>query len=124
MIVPYVDTDFLMALIKPDDWLKEPAEKILGKYRGDLWTSSVAIVEVLMVAGRFSLNLENVVVSIYEMVRVPDMPRYIPLAAARFIRVKGMRTFDAFHAASAGEDAIISSDRIFDKAGLRRIPLE
>jgi predicted nucleic acid-binding protein len=45
------------------------------------------------------------------------------LKAARLISRHGMRVFDAFHAAHCG-GTIISSDRVFDRVGLKRVRLE
>jgi hypothetical protein len=35
----YVETDFILALIKDDDWLRNRAEAVFEEYRADLWTS-------------------------------------------------------------------------------------
>lgn len=120
--VPYADTDFLMALLKPKDWLKEPAEELLKKHHGNLWASAGSVIEVLLLCDEYNLDAEDVIVSLYELVDVHVLPRDIALAAAHLVK-KGLRVFDAFHAAYATDDAIISSDDIFDKAGLKRIPL-
>ncbi|MBI4014498.1 MAG: PIN domain-containing protein [Candidatus Aenigmarchaeota archaeon] len=122
--MPYADTDFLMALIKPSDWLKQDAEQFLRKYNGSLWTSPVAIIESLLVIRKFGMDAKEVVVSLYELVDVPLMNRETALAAASFIQDEGMNVFDAFHAAFAMNDFIISSDDVFEKAGLRRIALK
>ncbi|WP_456398062.1 PIN domain-containing protein [Palaeococcus sp. (in: euryarchaeotes)] len=52
----YADTDFFLALLKPDDWLKENARKILEKYRGDITTSDATFIELLLLAERYGLD--------------------------------------------------------------------
>jgi len=120
--VPYLDTDFLIALLKPKDWLKEPAKELLKKHHGNLWASTASVIEVLLVCDEYNLDAEEVIMSLYELVDVHVLPRGIALAAAHLFK-KGLRVFDAFHAAYATDDTIISSDHIFDKIGLKRIPL-
>jgi predicted nucleic acid-binding protein len=47
------------------------------------------------------------------------------LQAARYIGEADVRVFDALHAVTCGpERRILSSDKAFDRLGLRRIPLE
>ena len=52
MINLYADTDFFLALIKKDDWLKKNAEKIYKKYKNELWTSTLTLKELLLLAYR------------------------------------------------------------------------
>ena len=47
----YVDTDFLVALIKPGDWLREPALKLLNDHEGDLWTSPATAIQGILGRG-------------------------------------------------------------------------
>ncbi|MDS0299421.1 hypothetical protein NDI76_11775 [Halogeometricum sp. S1BR25-6] len=35
----YAETDFLLALIKDEDWLGEAAETVYREHRDELWTS-------------------------------------------------------------------------------------
>jgi hypothetical protein len=39
-----------LALIKDDDWLGAAAEEVYTEHEGDLWTSRLALVELLVVA--------------------------------------------------------------------------
>ncbi|MBI2085431.1 MAG: PIN domain-containing protein [Candidatus Aenigmarchaeota archaeon] len=121
--MPYADTDFLLALLKPGDWLKEPAEKTLNAYEGTIWTSIITIAEAVMVGRNMGLNAEEMVSKIVEICKLSEDDKRMALQAAVFISRHGLSTFDAFHAAFAANDAIISSDSVFDKIGLKRINL-
>ncbi|MCX2819406.1 hypothetical protein EGH25_08590 [Haladaptatus sp. F3-133] len=48
----YAETDFLLALIKDDDWLSEGAEEVYKENRDRLWTSEYTLVELMVVAYR------------------------------------------------------------------------
>ena len=119
--MPYADTSFLLAVIKESDWLKKPATAEFEKLKGKLWTSSSAVIEIMLVGARLGMNLDNLIVSLYEIVDVVDMHRDIPLTASYFMQKYGMNVFDAFHAASAGGDEIVTSDSIFAKVGPKTI---
>lgn len=120
----YADTDFFLALIKETDWLKARARSLLAAYRGHLWTSVVTIVELLLLAREFELDPEVIVLDSAEIAEIRGTDVKILLAAAHFMKEFGLHTFDALHAAFAQGDEILSSDRVFDKIGLKRIPLE
>ena len=121
--MPYADTDFFIALLKGEDWLKLKAKKILENYKSRIWTSSWTIVEILMLTKEFKLDPENIVTSINNMVQVEGDIEAL-LAAAHLMKEKNMTTFDALHAVSCKNDAIISSDNIFDRIDMKRIKLE
>jgi len=57
----YVETDFLLALIKDDDWLGEAAESVYRERREELWTSGLTLIELLLVAYREGRDAERVV---------------------------------------------------------------
>ncbi|UPM43203.1 hypothetical protein MW046_01850 [Halocatena salina] len=46
----YVETDFLLALIKDDDWFSDAAETAYHEHRESLWTSQFTLIELLFVA--------------------------------------------------------------------------
>lgn len=76
-----------------------------------------------MVGRAFGLNPERVVSGILDVVEVSESDRGIALRAAVLLSRYGLSTFDAFHAAFAEDEEIISSDGVYDKVGLRRIRL-
>ncbi|WP_123532820.1 hypothetical protein [Halosimplex salinum] len=46
----YVEADFLLALIKDEDWLGDAAETVYYEHSEDLWTSQFTLVGLLLVA--------------------------------------------------------------------------
>jgi predicted nucleic acid-binding protein len=121
--MPYADSNFFLALIKKQDWLNESAEKLLDRYKGEIWTSEWALIEILMLTEKFGLDPENVVNSILQLAKFDGNTDLIR-SVAHLMKDEKMRTFDALHAVSCKGDSIISSDPIFDKVGLKRIKLE
>ena len=120
----YADTDFFLALIKTTDWLKSPAKRLFEQYRDGLWTSVVTVIEMLLLSERMQLDPERIVMDVTEIAEVRGVDRTKLLLAAHFMQENKMRTFDALHAAFAQGDEILSSDRVYDRVGLKRIPLE
>ena len=41
----YAETDFLLALIKDDDWLGDAAESVYRDRRDELWTSQFTLIK-------------------------------------------------------------------------------
>jgi len=121
--MPYADSDFFIALLKEGDWLGTKAESVFKRYKGRIWTSKWTMVEILMLSKEFSLDPENVVISIIQIADVEGGVEEL-MSAAHLIKEKGMKTFDALHAVSCKGDKMISSDSIFDKIGVERIKLE
>jgi len=117
--VIYADTDFFIALLKPNDWLKKRAEEILNRYRGEITTSITTFIELMLLSRRYNIDPVEATVSVMEICGIEDERL---LRAAIYIQ-RGVSTFDAFHAAFC-EGIIISSDGIFDKLGIKRIKLE
>lgn len=126
----YVETDFLIALVKPDDWLNDRAEAALG---GDeeIYTSLLAYVELLVEAYEPDVGIDydvpRVVANLLEVVPIePVHDEDVALAAATYLDEHEVTPFDAFHAGitATNGDRICSSDRIFDDLDLDRVPLE
>ena len=120
----YADTDFFLALIKEKDWLKSKAEKLFEQYKGRLWTSMVTITEMMLLAERLELDPERIVVNVSQLTEVRGVDIRVLLLAAHFMKDYGLRTFDSLHAAFCQGDEILSSDKVFERVGLNRIPLE
>ena len=120
----YADTDFFIALFKESDWLKEPALRALEQYHGQLWTSVATLVELLLLSSRYGLDPQKALrdVALLADVRNADLRSFF--LAARFMRRFGLRPLDALHAALCGDDPILTSDAVFERVGLQRIPLE
>ncbi|ALV63913.1 hypothetical protein ADU37_CDS22160 [Thermococcus sp. 2319x1] len=115
----YADTDFFLALLKPNDWLKENAKKILQKYKGKITTSEVTFIELMLLAKRHNLDPIRLASSVMAICNIEDT-KY--LRAAFYIKEHNVNVFDAFHAANCN-GKIISSDSVYDRLGIERINL-
>jgi predicted nucleic acid-binding protein len=121
----YAETDLLVALAKPDDWLGEAAERALEEY--EVETSLLAYVELLLVSDRYEFDRTRAVADLLDLVPLPDpADQQLVLRAATYQDEHGATTFDAFHAAIAEsrDEAVLGSDGIYDDIGLERIALE
>jgi predicted nucleic acid-binding protein len=127
----YVETDFLTALVKDEDWLRESALRALDE-REDLHTSILAYAEVLVLfydreQADYEIDAPRAIANLLELVPItPPEHEDAVLAAAAFIEEYQLTPFDALHAgvvATSGED-VLSSEQDYDTVGLDRIPLE
>lgn len=126
----YVETDFLIALLKEDDWLRERAELTLASDES-VYTSLLAYIELLVEAydpgEGIDYDVPSVIANLLEVVPIrPVADEDVALAAATFLDEHDVTPFDAFHAGVAvtNGDRIHASDRIYDELGLDRVPLE
>lgn len=120
--MPYADTDFFLALARDEDWLQERASALLEEHRGDIWTSLPTFIEIAYNAEAYEIDLERAAASILELTDVDVEDQVIFQAYAHID--EGLGVMDAFHAAAAGTDTIISSDDAYDAVGMTRIPLD
>lgn len=127
----YVETDFLIALAKPDDWLQEQALATLADDSADVHTSLLAYAEFLTQAYEpgegIDFDVPQVVANLLEEVPiVPEREEEAALAAATYLEEHSITPFDAFHAGLTitNDERIHSSDHIYDELGLDRVPLE
>lgn len=118
----YVETDFLLALIKPEDWLSERATELYESHGEECWTSEFTLVELMLVAYREDLDVERTIANAKQLVEIRGDADAV-LAAASHVEENGLTPFDALHLALAGGDPIISSDDASDGFA-ERIPLE
>ncbi|QDA30839.1 PIN domain-containing protein [Thermococcus indicus] len=116
----YADTDFFLALMKPNDWLKENAKKLYERYRGEITTSEATFIELLLLARKFNLDPMRITAAVMAITGLEDD---LYLRAAYYMKEHGLNPFDAFHAAHCG-GMIISSDKAFGRVGIKRIKLE
>ena len=120
----YADTDFFLALMKQEDWLKAKARKRLKEFKGRLWTSAAAVIEIMLLAEAYQLEADRIVLDVTEIAEVRGVEVRLLQSAACYMVEDGLRTFDALHAAFCQGDEILSSDKVFERVGLKRIPLE
>lgn len=127
----YVETDFLVALAKDDDWLREPAVRALEEY-DDVHTSILAYGELLMLAydredSGYEFDAPRAVTDLLELVPVePAAHEEAVLAAAAFLDEHEMTPLDALHAglATTTGERVLSTEGDYDALGLERLPLE
>jgi predicted nucleic acid-binding protein len=127
----YVENDFLMALVKQEDWLQEPAHRALEEY-DDIHTSIAAYTEFLVLAydqdtGEYQIDVGRALADLVEQIPVrPEVHEQAVLTAAVLADDHGFTPFDAIHggiAISTGQP-ILTSERDYDDVGVDRVPLE
>ena len=109
----YVESDFLLALIKDEDWLEDAAETVYRKYQDKLWTSQLTLVELLVVSYREGRDTERVITNAANLVEVRGDADTV-ITATTYIEDYGFTPFDALHLVESGEDKIVSSDTAYD----------
>lgn len=118
-----VDTDFILALLKPDDWLKPAATRVFAAHAGELRGTEAGLVELLWMARRYRLDAVDLIAAAHATAPFPD--RDVALKAAWNCAREGLSPIDAVlaaHAECRGE-VIVSSDETFDRAGVKRVRL-
>ncbi|MEF8888275.1 MAG: PIN domain-containing protein [Haloarculaceae archaeon] len=109
----YVETDFLLALIKDDDWLGDAAEDVYRDHREELWTSQFTLIELLVVAYREERDAERVVANATDLVEVHGDAGTV-VTAATYVEDHGFTPFDALHLVESSGEPIVSSDDAYD----------
>lgn len=120
----FVETDFLLAIAKDDDWLQSRAEKILNER--EVVTSPFAYLELLIVLERHQFNYTRLFANLLDVVSVGSgEEQQVVLKAVTYFE-DGMTPFDAFHAATAETRSlsIVSSDTAYEDVDAERLPLE
>lgn len=122
----YAETDFFLALLKQENWLKNNAEKIYKEHKDEIWTSTHTLTELILLAyqdGKDPLEIVERASNLVE-VREPQIGVAGYLSACYVMKKYGATPFDALHAIYCGGDKIISSDNKYDTIGLKRVKLE
>jgi hypothetical protein len=109
----YAETDFLLALIKEEDWLGNAAETVYRDHHEELWTSQFTLIELLMVAYREGLDTERVVANAAGLVEVRGGVDTV-VTAATYVEDHGFTPFDALHLVESDGDTIVSSDSAYE----------
>ncbi|MGQ3413445.1 type II toxin-antitoxin system VapC family toxin [Natrinema sp. LN54] len=105
----YAETDFLLALIKDEDWRGDAAETVYRDHRDELWTSQFTLIELLLVAYREERDTERVITNAATLVDVRGDVETV-VTAATYVEDHGFTPFDALHLVEANGDTIVSSD--------------
>jgi hypothetical protein len=109
----YAETDFLLALIKDEDWLGEAATTVYHEHRDELWTSQFTLIELFMVAHRENRNTERVLTNAEQLLEVRGNVDTV-VAAATYVEDHGFTPFDALHLVESDGDTIASSDGVYE----------
>lgn len=109
----YAETDFLLALIKDEDWLGDAAETVYQNNRDELWTSQFTLIELLLVAYREERDTERVIANAAKLVEVRGDLNTV-VSAATYIEESGFTPFDALHLVESEGDTIVSSDGAYE----------
>ena len=123
----YVETDFLTALVKDDDWLQDAAIRALEE-RDDIHTSILAYAEVLVLfydreTTEYEIDAPRAITNLLELVPIePEEHEDAVLAAAAFLDEYELTPFDALHAGliATGEGCVLSTEQDYDTVGLDR----
>ena len=68
----YADSDFLLAILKENDWLKPKANKLYEKHKGKIWTSTITIQELLLISKREGLRIELLLDAVLNLCKVKE----------------------------------------------------
>lgn len=120
----YVETDFLLALIKDSGWLQGSAKEALDEY--EVETSAFSYLELLIARERYEFDYVPLVANLLELVPVRDEEeKQVVLKAVNYYD-EGMTSFDAFHAATTETRGInvLSSEKDYEDIEVARVPLE
>lgn len=126
----YVETDFLVALVKDDDWLQDVAVPALEAHDA-VHTSILAYAEVLVLfydceAAEYEIDAPRAITNLLELVPIePAAHEDAVLAAAAFLDQHDLTPFDALHAGlvTTGDGRVLSTEQDYDTVGLDRTPL-
>lgn len=127
----YVETDFLTALLKDDDWLQDAVLQAIED-REDVHTSILAYAEVLVLfydreRAEYEIDAPRAITNLLELVPIrPAVHEDAVLAAATFLEDHDMTPFDALHAGITTTEGgtVLSSEQDHETLDLDRRPLE
>lgn len=109
----YVETDFVLALLKDEDWLGANATQVFETFSSELWTSAYTLIELLLVAYREDMHAERVVANTAAMIEVKGNVSDV-IAASTYVAEDGLTPFDALHLVASKGVIIVSSDPVYD----------
>lgn len=122
--MPFADTDLFIGLLRPGDRFHTQATRLANEHSKDLRTSLSVLIELLLIAKRLSLDPERLILNVLALAEVQPQEREVTLLAVHYLKHYNLGVLDAFHAASAGKEPIISSDHAYDRLGIERIHLD
>lgn len=124
----YLDTDIILALIKPEDWLKAYVERGLEEINEEKVTSLITVIESELVLMReYSRELA---LSAFEEIKkkgiklLPISVEVIEESTKLLKKYSKLNIFDSVHLANAmlRREEILSTDSLFDEIeGIKRV---
>lgn len=120
----FVETDFLLAIAKDDDWLQERAEDVLAER--EVVTSPFAYLELFIVLEHHQFDYVRLFANLLDVVPVGnEEEQQIVLKAVAYFE-DDMTPFDSFDAATAETRglSVLSSDKAYEDVDPERLPLE
>lgn len=122
----YVDSDFIMALLKESDWLKEAAMRYWAENKQEeFYTSAATLLEVwyALIKENNAASASATMNGITAIAKILDVTENEMRQAAEISAKYGLKPMDAIHAFTAMQFGnILSTDTAFDKVGgLKRI---
>jgi len=119
-----VETDFLLAIARDDDWLRERAEEALDER--EVVTSPFAYLELLIVLKCHQFDYVRLFANLLDVVPVGNEEEQQVVLKAVACFEDGMTPLDSFHAATAETRglSILSSDKAYGDVDTRRLPLK
>jgi len=121
----YVETDFLLALLKDSDWLQAEAKAALDEH--EVETSILAYAELFHLLDDYDVDRVRAISNLVELVPVrPEEHSQTVLKAVKYQYEHGMTNFDSLHAGMVDtrETPVLGSERDYDDLEIERIPLE
>lgn len=126
-----METDFLIALLKDDDWLREAAVDAFAEHE-DVRTSILSYAELLVLfydreREGYEIEVPRAIANLLDAVPiVPQVHEQAVLTAATFLEEHQLTPFDALHAGlvAVGDRTVLSKETDYDTLGLDRLPLE
>jgi len=131
-----IETDILYAYVKPQDWLKPVATKLIQKIEngslGVVYVSREVLHELYYVSMEEGISIDEFITRAASITAVKNLifietDHTIDLLAFTLVRQYNLTSiFDAYYAATAlnkvPDRTIISTDNIFDKIpGIKRV---
>ncbi|PSG98612.1 MAG: hypothetical protein BRC29_00610 [Nanohaloarchaea archaeon SW_7_43_1] len=105
----YADTDFILALLKDSDWLKDSARAVYEEHKEEIFTSHVTLNEVLILCERNDLSPRKKLSELEMLMQIEaDMDKY--LEAAHYMEEYDLHTFDALQVAFSEGEVILTTD--------------
>ena len=94
----FADTDFILALVKDSDWLKQGAEEIYQKHKGKLKTSVSVMIELALICKRLKMNALETFVHVFEIIDIDPTNYDVCLRAALYIENYNLNVFEKLKA--------------------------